>query len=100
MTCDDGEDSIVECWPGEGDVDPGDWELVSVEVLVQVPGLEGGAEEGGGHPHHHPGHHQHDEVGGDGEEYWQGVDHCEQQRHASKHSDLEAEAALKANALA
>ena len=36
---------------------------------MQVPGLECGAEEGGGHPHHHPGHHQHDEVGGDGEEY-------------------------------
>ena len=47
---------------GEGVGQPVGGEVVVVEVLVDVPGLEGRAEEGRGHATQQPPQHQHGEA--------------------------------------
>ena len=58
----DSQEPVIEGHPGESPRQPGWGEVVGDEVLLDVPGLEGGAEEGGGQPPQHPPQQQHQEV--------------------------------------
>ena len=58
----DGQETVVVSYSGESTVEPGWREVVYVKVLVDVPGLEGGAEERGGQASKHSASQQHQEV--------------------------------------
>ena len=58
----DGQEPVVVGGKREGTVEPGWGEPVDVKMLVDVPRLKGGAEEGGGQTSQHSPSKQHQEV--------------------------------------